>query len=145
MHACLVCNSSTNCFTCSPDHFLSGNTGNDSCTPCLTGCSTCVSSSNCTNCHIGYYHDVILGSGSCILCAGNCITCTSSTDCLSCDVGYYLSGTSCLSCNSLIDGCLSCYEDTSHYCLSCELGMSVSSDSLSCVDCPMNCTSCNDT
>ena len=135
---CVQCTSGSSCQSCGSSMYLQGSACVSSCGsgtfPVGTGttgryCTACFDATNCLNCTDG-------GSSSCISCksptylqAGACVATSSST--------YFLSGSTCISCSSMITGCIQCSSATT--CQLCTSGYYFDSLSASCV-LVVNCT-----
>ena len=84
--SCSSC-STTACYTCKPDYFLSA--GN--CVSCPSSCNKCLNGV-CTQCNKGFY----ISGTSCSVCPTGCASCSSLTWCDSCYGGYSLKSGKCL-------------------------------------------------
>lgn len=93
------------------------------CSMAITSCVVCIDGATpvCVFCNYGYY---LSPSGFCDPCLSNCLTCTSAMDCTTCAPTFIISGGgmcvcepplfldvvsgTCMPCNVLVLGCLSC-------------------------------------
>ncbi|KAL7720513.1 hypothetical protein QTN25_002280 [Entamoeba marina] len=77
----------------------------------------------CKECNDGCYLDDSGTFTECRKCDSTCLTCKDNdsrdkTRCSSCDTDRYLSGESCISCSTAMDGCSTC--SSSSTCTSCD-------------------------
>jgi hypothetical protein len=74
---CVVCDTTSTCFTCRPGYGTQMINGQSSCRRCSTrsGCAQCVTMSQCTRCNSTTLGPKFDGSGECAACAPNCRLC----------------------------------------------------------------------
>lgn len=160
MFRCLTCKETADkCSLCREQYVLKGTT----CVLCPEGCKTCDIESDqsiCRSCLGNYYLD----GEKCIQFNSPYSTCFDEDDCYICETGYYINKiytypipyrAECESCSERVPHCLECStdcvdDDLDSYhpcgnfkCTECEYGYYLSSDSQSCLECPENCSICN--
>lgn len=117
---------------------------NLSCPACnlIGGCVECKSASLCTKCEVGFY---LKNDNTCGWCMASCLTCGNASSCLSCQDGYVNDTTSCVLCESKINGCSKCIAGTvtTFNCTYCQLGYYLNMADSQCYICHSNITGCH--
>ena len=74
---CATCSQKNKCETCA-NGYVTNQSTDIGCSPCLTGCTSCAE---------GYYLD----NETCKNCSNHCLSCTNASTCQSCETNYFLS------------------------------------------------------
>lgn len=120
MRNCSACTSSTVCTQCDEGLFFDSAQNNcELCSVAISNCTVCVSGSECSECELTFF---LNAQKTCTLCneaIPSCVVCESGSVCNVCEDNFFISEDVCLHCSQLTDGCLTCVDNGTAECTSC--------------------------